>query len=218
MHRENILLRPDDSTFITFACTVQIIDPHNLGELWKICKSNPDKNIILDSRLVELIIYMCMKYSDYALIYDVNTCEINTIYEFGTTILNSQITELNLSQLIKMLILKLCVSYYLQDLGLNWNVSKAMEIVKLDTSTIFSLSILLNYVGIHVTSDTTISSITQMIGIIKKTFDVSKLHDKTNNTIRKIDFTTNTIDDLYVALLTLKDDNYYINFISILQE
>ena len=239
---KSILIRSKDDTFLTFDCTVIIIDEYDLSTFWKcINEHKQDHNIILDSRLTWLILYSILKYENDMLIYNVYNSRIITIYRYFSELSGITINELSMYRIKQITILKLLLSHFLYNFDISWNISNIIKNINKFTNktvstkisvdskgdevkgkyriheqtnkTIF-MNILLNYIGIRKTEEINNENVKRIIDLIKFYFSRDILYENEGVVIKPWIIEGANITELCTALKQMKQNNYEITLLN----
>ena len=173
----------------------------SVSEALRVFDENRNKaNIIVDSRLTEIVIYLILKFGREVVIYDVNVNRFCTVFSWSRSLLLLNINLFNEEYLKKILFMYLLIVYYFREA---WNGNKANEVIQQNNSKLFRISYIVEYLNIATGSSTfnttlynsidSILSFRNLNGIVP----VNKLQFKTvdiQTVLKQILITRNEID------------------------
>lgn len=122
--KETILFAEKDDVFCPIKNLTKIlIKRYDIADFLKLYSQYKDtKNIIIDSRLIECLIYGILLYDSDIVIYNVinNRCE--NIFMFSRNLFQINANNLNMHYIKKILFLYLFINFYLKDINtIVWN-------------------------------------------------------------------------------------------------
>lgn len=156
---ETILFTESDDIFCPINnLTKIIVDKYNVEHFLSLYDSYKDsKNIIIDSRLIECLIYAILLYDSDVIIYNVinNRCE--NIFIFSKNIFQINANNLNMHYIRKILFLYIFINFYLKNINkVLWNNTFANKCAATYSfGEYITLDYIVNYINIPCTIDDT---------------------------------------------------------------
>ena len=140
----------DDIYFFIENSETYIVDKYNIENILNIIRNNVmNKNIIIDSRLTEGIIYSFIYYDVNVLIYNIVDNTIMNIFNWGRLLLQLNTNTFNVVYMKKMLFLYLFVTYYLHNISnISWKNKFAEKIIMNDKEYCLTKSYIINYINV----------------------------------------------------------------------
>lgn len=216
--RDTILFRETDDTFISFPHTVITIPPTNLTFFWKQYESYKNThNILIDSRLQILIMYAALAYADELLVYNSYKMKIVNIYDYCSDLFKISASELNITQIQELFIIKLFISYYLQKCDIGWRINQVISNLKelhryqtteLQNKTI--IDILMNYIKCPSIESFNKNNVSIMFKLINDYFgnNAFKYVDTYDLIVGPWNLQNLKIEDVYIELMLLKHSHF----------
>ena len=191
-----VLFCENDDIFCPYENTDRIhISRYNITDfIINYTRYRDNYNILIDSRLIECIIYGILYFDNDILVYNVVNNQCENIFEYAKIIFQMNITNLNIGSVKKLLFLYLFINYYLKDIEqITWNNNTANKCIFTNTSNdIITLDYIIDYINIPISS--TDSDITKTTKYIKDIIEFKNL-----NKIRPLPKTL-TINDIQLTL------------------
>ena len=170
--KETILFAEQDDVFCPIKHLTKIlIKRHNIDDFLKLYTEYKDtKNIIIDSRLTECLIYSILLYNSDVIIYNVinNRCE--NIFIYSKNLFQINANNLNMHYIKKILFLYLFINFYLKDINtIVWNNTFAN---KCASTYSYGEYITLDYIIHYINISCTIENSTNIVKITKNLKDI----------------------------------------------
>ncbi len=150
--KESILFTIDDDIFCPINRTTKIIiNRYEISKFLEIYERYKNfNNILIDSRLIECIIYGILYYDNEILIYNVINNKCENIFIFTRTMFQINNSVLNISYVKKLMFLHLFIGFYFKNInGIIWNNTFANKCVKNYTNGDFiDLKYIISYINI----------------------------------------------------------------------
>lgn len=167
--KETILFTETDDVFCPIKNLTKIfIKKEYISDFLKMYASYKDnKNIIIDSRLKECLIYAILLYDCDVVIYNVVNNRCDNIFMFSRDLFQINTNNLNIHYIRKILFLHLFINFYLKDIStVVWNNTFANKCASTYSyGEYLTLDYIVNYINISCTIDNgkNIAKITERI-------------------------------------------------------
>ena len=207
--KETILFAEVDDVFCPVKNLTKIlIKRYDIADFLKMYTENKDKkNILIDSRLIECIIYAILLYDSDVVIYNVinNRCE--NIFVFSKNLFQINANNLNMHYIKKILFLYLFINFYLKDINkIVWNNTFANKCASTYSyGEYITLDYIVHYINISCTIENG-KNITKITNSLKSIIDFKNI-----NTIKPLS-RTYSIMEIQLALKNLLTLNTFVNF------
>lgn len=160
MFKTSIIIAEKDDIFYSLKDykTIIIKDKFNINEFMEIYNNYKDNNnIIIDSRLIEIIIYAVILYDVSIYIYNVNNSKIDNIFRWIKNIFHINPCSFNIKYIKHILFLFIFVNYYLKPYNIRWNTNYAIKCVEQNMLSYFDITTeyIINYINIPITTNDT---------------------------------------------------------------
>lgn len=201
--KETILFTEIDDIFCPIDNLTKIIvkkyEIENFLSLYAKYKDN--KNIIIDSRLIECLIYAILLYDNDIIIYNVVNNKCENIFIFSKNIFQINTNNLNMFYIKKILFLYIFINFYLKDINkVVWNNTFANKCASVYSfGEYITLDYIINYINIPCTIDNS-NNITKITKTLMDIINFKNL--KRIKPLQKI-YTINEIQYALKNLLTL---------------
>lgn len=153
--KETILFAEYDDVFCPIKNLTKIlIKKYDISDFLKLYAQYKDtKNIIIDSRLVECLIYGILLYDSDIVIYNVINNKCENIFTFCRNLFQINASSLNMYYIKKILFLYLFVNFYLKDINtVVWNNAFANKCANIYSyGEYITLDYIINYINISCT-------------------------------------------------------------------
>lgn len=151
LFKDTVFITVDnDIYFIIGNSEIYVVDKYNIENILNIVRNNVmNKNIIIDSRLIEGIIYSFIYYDVNILIYNIVDNTIMNIFNWSRLLLQLNTNTFNVVYMKKILFLYLFVTYYLHDISnISWKNKFAEKIIMNDKEYCLTKSCIINYINV----------------------------------------------------------------------
>ncbi len=160
MFKNSIIITEKDDIFYSLSNykTVIIKNKLNINKYQEIFNEYKNKaNIIIDSRLSEIIIYSILLNGVSVYVYNVDNSKIDNLFRWVKNIFHINPCSFNIKYIKQISFLFIFVNFYLKNYNIQWNTNYAIKCVEQNMLTKYDITTeyIINYINIPIYSNDT---------------------------------------------------------------
>ena len=160
MFKNSIIITEKDDIFYSLSNykTVIIKNKLNINKYKEIFNEYKNKaNIIIDSRLSEIIIYSILLNGVSVYVYNVDNSKIDNLFRWVKNIFHINPCSFNIKYIKQISFLFIFVNFYLKNYNIQWNTNYAIKCVEQNMLTKYDITTeyIINYINIPIYSNDT---------------------------------------------------------------
>lgn len=160
MFKKSIIITEKDDIFYSLSNykTVIIKNKLNINKYQEIFNEYKNKaNIIIDSRLSEIIIYSILLNGVSVYVYNVDNSKIDNLFRWVKNIFHINPCSFNIKYIKQISFLFIFVNFYLKNYNIQWNTNYAIKCVEQNMLTKYDITTeyIINYINIPIYSNDT---------------------------------------------------------------